>query len=86
MAETVLIELNHDALDALLKSTEVQADLERRALAIAAAAGDPGDYEVRVTVGPTRARASVGTASTAAAEANAKGDYPLVRALDAGRA
>jgi hypothetical protein len=78
----VKIELNSDAIDELLKSDEVQDELERRARLIAEHAG-PG-MEVEVTVGATRARASVRTGTVEAKLAEAR-DRALTTALDAGR-
>jgi len=78
----VRIELNSDAIDELLKSDEVQEELERRGRLIAEAAG-PG-MEVEVTVGATRARASVRTGTPEAKLAEAR-DRALTGALDAGR-
>lgn len=60
----------------------VRADLERRAKAIAAAAG-PGN-EVSSMIGATRARASVVTATTEARRAEAT-TRALTRALEAGK-
>ncbi len=76
------IELNSDAIDALLKSDEVQAELERRARLIADVAG-PG-MEAEVTVGATRARATVRTGTPEAMLAEAR-ERRLTYALDAGR-
>lgn len=79
----VRIEFNEDAARELLKSPEVQADLERRAAAIAGAAGD-GTFDVTPSMTPTRARVSVGTADHAARHAEAT-TRSLTSALDAGR-
>lgn len=68
----------------LLKSPEVLADLERRANAIAAAAGGSPDYEVDSRLGAERARASVVTA-TAEAMRDEATSRTLTRAIDAGR-
>ena len=76
------VKVDSGAVRRLLQSPEVRADLERRAHAIAAAAG-PG-MEVDSEVGPTRARASVRTATRDAVLAEAK-DRALTRAIDAGR-
>lgn len=84
MAGNVRIEINGDALRALLKGPEVQADLRDRADRIAAAAGGAPDYDVDVRVGATRARASVRTATFEAMRAEAT-DRTLTQALDAGR-
>lgn len=82
MVQSIRVVMNRRGVAELLKSAEVQADLERRSEAIAAAAG-PG-MEVDVRVGRTRARASVRTGDIDAmlAEANHKA---LTRAIDAGR-
>lgn len=82
MATSIRVVMNRAGVAALLKSEEVQADLKRRADAIADAAG-PG-MEARVGVGRTRARATVITADFDAmlAEATHK---TLTRAIDAGR-
>ncbi|HLS46088.1 MAG TPA: hypothetical protein VK045_11695 [Ornithinicoccus sp.] len=82
MASKVRIEMNPAGFQAILKSAEVQADLGRRAEAIANAAGDGMDVDVRV--GRTRARASVRTGSPEAMRAEAR-DKTLTRAIDAGR-
>lgn len=82
MAAQVRIEMNPSGFQAILKSAEVQADLERRAEAIADAAGEGMEYDVRV--GKTRARASVRTATPEAMRAEAR-DKTLTRAIDAGR-
>lgn len=79
----VRIEFNDAVALALLKSPEVQADLARRAKAIAAAAG-PGTYDVTPSMTPTRARVSVGTADHEARQAEAT-NRSLTAALDAGR-
>lgn len=82
MARNALTRLELTGVDDLLKSPEVLADLRRRANAIAAAAGE--GHEVDVRVGARRARASVRTATFDAMRAEAK-DRTLTRALDAGR-
>lgn len=75
-------QLNRAGVGQLLKSAEVQADLRRRAEAIAAVAG-PGH---RVEVGSTgrRARAAVIT-DTLDAMLDEANDRNLSRAFDAGR-
>lgn len=78
----VKVVINRAGVRQLLQSPEVRADLERRANAIAAAAGD--GMEADSAVGPTRARASVRTATHDAVVAEAT-DRTLTRALDAGR-
>jgi hypothetical protein len=79
----IRIEINDAAATELLKSSEVRADLMRRANRIAAAAG-AGNYDVTPSQTPTRARVSVGTADYAARKAEAT-NRSLTRALDAGR-
>jgi hypothetical protein len=79
----VVVKINHNGVRELLRSPEVLADLERRARAIAAAAG-PG-MVVDSEIGPNRARASVRTGTFAARHAEAT-RRALSRALDAGRA
>ena len=78
----VVIKLNSAGIRQLLKSPEMAAELERRAQAIADAAGD--GHRVEVSETPTRARAVVITDSTEARIAEAK-DRTLTRAIDAGR-
>jgi len=82
MVAGVRIVLNHKGIEELLKSPEVQADLKRRADAIANAAG-PG-MNASVMVGKNTARASVntGTFDAILAETYHKA---LTRAIDAGR-
>lgn len=82
MAEKIRIEISSAGIQALLKSPEVQADLEGRARRIAAAAGD--GMEVSSRIGKTRARASVITATRKARKAEAV-DRALTSAIDAGR-
>lgn len=77
------LEINDEAARALLNSSEVRADLLRRAHAIANAAG-AGVYDVSEGRTPTRARVSVGTGDYAARKAEAT-NRSLTRALDAGR-
>lgn len=77
------IELNHAAIADLLKSDEVLADLERRAVSIAAAAG-PG-HRVDSEVGKNRARAAVITDSFEARYLEAT-QRNLTSSIDAGRA
>lgn len=79
----VRIELNTSGVGDLLRSGEVLDDLERRARAIASAAG-PG-MEASAQVGRTRARASVITGDLDAMRAEAT-DRSLTHAVDAGRA
>lgn len=76
------VKLNSPGVKKLLQSPEVRADLERRGRAIAQSAGD--GMEVESDVGPTRARASVHTATPDAMRREAI-DRALTRAIDAGR-
>lgn len=78
----VRIQLNHSGMRALLRGPEIKADLERRANAIAATAGE--GFDVDVHVGRNRARADVATATWGAKYAEAV-DRTLTRAIDAGR-
>lgn len=82
----VRIELNRAGVGELLKSSEVRADLARRASAIAAAAAAAGGgtFGHEASVGKSRARAAVWTEDVEAmlAEANHRA---LTRAIDAGR-
>lgn len=78
----VRIELNRAGVRELLTSPAVRADLERRARAIAAAAGS--GMEVDSEIGRNRARASVRTATNAAMRREAT-ERALTRAIDAGR-
>jgi hypothetical protein len=82
MVEKIRIEINSAGIQALLKSAEVQADLEARANRIAAAAGE--GMEASSRIGKTRARASVITTTRKARLAEAE-DRALTKALDAGR-
>lgn len=76
------IKLNRKAVRELLRSPAVRAELERRAQAIANAAGE--GMETDSETGATRARAVVFTASVDAMMAEAK-QRALTRAIDAGR-
>lgn len=78
----VRIVLNRKGIRDLLRSDEVRRDLERRADAIAAAAG-PG-HVVDSEIGPNRARASVRT-DTIDAMIDEATSRNLTRSLDAGR-
>jgi hypothetical protein len=78
------VKWNYPGMGKILRSAEMRADLERRARAIAAEAGGDPDYVADSSIGRTRARASVRTATVAAAREEAT-DHTLLRALDAGR-
>lgn len=76
------IVMNRKGARDLLRSKEVLADLERRAIQIADAAGE--GMEPSAMVGKNRARASVITATQEAREAEAI-HRKLTRSIDAGR-
>lgn len=82
MAAGIIVEINKAGVRDLLRSEEIRADLERRAQAIAAAAGD--GFEVEVFRGANRYRVSVRTGTEPARRAEAT-DRSLTRAIDAGR-
>lgn len=75
--------LNLKEFRELRRSAEVQADIERRAKRVAAAAG-PG-FEARSQLGATRARASVVTGTLAARRKAASDPAAFLRALERGR-
>jgi hypothetical protein len=76
------VKLNRAGMAKLLREPGVLADLERRARAIANAAGE--GHEVHAEQGRTRARAAVVTTSFEAMRKEAT-DRNLLRAFDAGR-
>lgn len=78
----VRITMNRSAVRQLLRGPEVEQDLNRRARAIAAAAGE--GHETDLWIGRTRARATV-RAETFEARAREARDKSLTRAIDAGR-
>lgn len=78
----VRVVLNSQAVRALLRSPEMQQDLERRARRIASAAGE--GHRVEAGAGRNRARAVVITETREAMRAEAT-DRNLTRAVDAGR-
>lgn len=81
----VRIELNSKGIETILRSEKVRADLERRAQAIAdAAGGEPEDYAVSSQIGDSRARASVAAVTYASRKAEAV-DRTLSTAIEAGR-
>lgn len=84
MSKKLKVTLNHANIASWLRSDEVSnaAGLQRRARAIAAAAG-PG-FEVEDSTGQTRARYTVYAATVDAMRAEAT-DRALTRAIDAGR-
>lgn len=75
--------LNGAGFVALLQGAEVQADLERRARAIASAAG-PGMVAENVRLSGKRSRVTVRTGTTEARRAEAE-HRALTQAIDAGR-
>lgn len=82
MARKATVKLNPAGARALLQSPAVRRELERRAAAIARAAG-PG-MGSSSSVGPARARAEVFTANATGRRREAR-DRALTRAIDAGR-
>lgn len=78
----VVIKLNRSGMRQLLRSPEIQADMERRARQIAGAAGE--GMAVESEVGPNRARAEVRTDTFEARRAEAT-DRRLSNSVDAGR-
>lgn len=82
MADKIRIDINSAGIQALLKSSEVQAILRAKADRIAAAAGE--GMQATSRIGHTRARASVVTATRAARRAEAV-NRSLTKAIDAGR-
>jgi hypothetical protein len=81
---TVRVKIISKGAREILRSAKVQAELERRAKAIADAAGGEPDYEVGSRVGANRVRTSVRTATQKAREDESR-NKSLTRALDAGR-
>lgn len=84
MVKKIRVKMNSKGARAILRSAEVQADLERRGRAIAAAAGGEPDFVVESQVGANRVRTSVRTATQEGRAAEAE-RRALTRALDAGR-
>lgn len=82
MAKKVRVKMSSAGSRKVLNSSEVQADLRRRADAIAMAAGE--GYWPSVQAGVNRARASVITADFKAIRDNAKNNT-LLKSLDKGR-
>jgi hypothetical protein len=78
----VKVKMNSKGSRELLKSPEVQAELKRRADAIAQRAG--AGFVAKVKVGKTRALASVSADTADAMRAEAT-DRVLLKALDAAR-
>ena len=84
MAKTKVtrIQFNYAGFNAVRRSPQVAADIERRAQAIAAAAGE--GMEVRTGLNASRAWATVSTGTDDAKRAEAE-DKALTRAIDSGR-
>lgn len=78
------LEIQPEGFNEIRKSAAIQAELHRRAEAIAAAAGGEPDFEVVDSPSPTRARVIVLTATPDGMRAEAT-DRVLTRAFDAGR-
>lgn len=79
------IEINDSNAQAILKSADVAADLQRRGQAIAAtAAGSGGKYYVDAVLWGARRAVFITTGDMEARRAEAT-DRALTRALDAGR-
>lgn len=80
------IEMNHDGFAQLLSSPEVTADIERRTAAIAAAAGEGFEHEVKVgrRHGSARAVGMVWAATDKARRAEAA-DRVLTSAIGGAR-
>lgn len=78
------LQIYPEGFNQVRKSAEVQAELRRRAEAIAAAAGGGEDFVVVDSPSSTRARVVVITATPQAMLAEAT-DRALTRAFDAGR-
>ena len=76
------VKFNYDGFNAVRRSAGVDADLERRAGRVAAAAGE--GFEVRRTINPGRVGYLVYADTLEAMEAEAT-DKALTRAIDAGR-
>lgn len=81
-AKVTKLEFHGPAFRALNRSPKVLADLERRARAIAGAAGE--GVGVQASVGANRARATVATETREAAVREAE-EKTLTRAIGAGR-
>lgn len=84
MSVSVRVVLNDDGIKQLLRSQGVVDDLERRANAVAEAAGGAPDYVASVWQGKDRARGSVRTA-TAKGRSEEANNRTLTRSVDAAR-
>lgn len=78
MAQRLRIKWNRSGVRSMLRSVDVQAELDRRAQTIAARAGD--GYEAGPHPWTTRGRASVITATPKAMRDNAR-NQTLIRSL-----
>lgn len=83
----IKVRLNSAGVIALLKSSEVQADLAARAERVQAAlgTGDGEEWETKNFVGKDRAQAIVKTANTAARQTIAEHPSDFISALGSGR-
>jgi hypothetical protein len=84
MPSKVRIVLNSAGIVELLQSEPIRADLERRAKAVAEAAGGEPDYQADAWIGKDRARGTVRTATHKARRDEAN-DRTLTRSIDAAR-
>ena len=80
--DVIRVKLNREGIRAVQRSAGVQADLRRRASAMANAAGE--GFVSDLFVSDIRARASVGTTDYNSRVRQAK-EHVLERAVDAGR-
>lgn len=81
---TVRIEINVPGFNEARRSDAIQQDLHRRGVAVQAATGSPGDFEVIDAPSGSRARVVVKTATTQGRRMEAT-DRVLTRAFDAAR-
>lgn len=84
MASKFRLQIHPEGFNEARKDPRVQGDLDRRAEAIAAAAGGGEDFVAHSSPTSTRARSVVITATVDGMLAEAT-DRALTRALDAGR-
>lgn len=84
MSVKIRIQLNSEGIVQLLQSDGVKNDIERRANAVANAAGGEPDYIADAWVGKDRARGTVRTATHKARVDEAE-NRTLTRSVDAAR-